>query len=313
MKKIYFILSIAIALVFSMISCKKENNRITNSTYSIDSIEVFLDSIKQLSLIPGDLSVFDSIKQMNDTTAYYLFSNYYVDGNIHIDQIGGTMQKPRILVKDNRLVGLNFYRPNGSYGQDGSQYNRIKHYYSTTKLDSIKLESFSFYNTIYDENLFFNTTAYPDSLSGIPDKNIYKSTILYTYNQNNLHTIEYLFESQNTISDLQYSNIENQTNLIGIDVNTLILGSFYNPIYSIAYGGSNGNFLFQLMYLNTKINLGMPESDNLLLIIDNPIINPVAVEINYDFDSTKNNRIKSIDFPFYTASQKLIYIFHYKN
>lgn len=307
MKKIYFILSIAIALVFSMISCKKENNRITNSTYSIDSIEVFLDSIKQLSLIPGDLSVFDSIKQMNDTTAYYLLANY--DYNVNYGTIGGTAQIPRFLVKNNHLVGIDYYLPSGTYGQYGNEYRRANYYYnSSNKIDSINFGAFSFRGMQYDENIFFSAIRNPDSMqNGLSDASLQdRGSLLHNYNNKNLISIDLRYDQNiNRFSNINYGTIDNQNNLIGLDINQLIINSLFSYGIISGYSGTNGAFAFPLMLVNTNLKFGV-SADKLITSID-------TTNINYNFDTMNNNRINTICFNLYISNQKLKYVFHYQD
>ncbi len=295
-----------LSLILSATSCKKENNRITNSTYRIDSIEVFLDSIKQLSLIPGDLSVFDSIKYSGDTSEYYLFANY--DYNVNYGTVGGTAQIPRLLVKDNYLVGLDYYLPSGTYGQYGNEYSRTKYYYnSSNKIDSINFGAFYFRGMQYDEHLFFSAIRNPDSMgNGLTDVTLQdRGSMLHNYNYNNLISLDLRYDQ--TISrfrTIDYGTIDNQNNLIGLDVNQLILSSLFAYGIISGYSGTNGSFAFSIMTVNLSLKLNVV-ADKLISSVD-------TTTVNYVFDSTNNNRITNIELP-YTPTSRLKYIFHYHN
>lgn len=301
-----------VILAFIEIGCQKQNDKITNSTYQIDSIETFLDDIKRVTLIPGDFSIFDSIKQTGDTTKYYLMSNYY-DGDGITNGIGASAQKPRILIKDGKLISIDWYSPLGHDGEYGSGYYKTNYYYSN-KLDSLHTKGFFFSKTSsYDEYQYYNTTRNPDSLnssSGSGDLTNFIS-LYYNYNGNQLNN--FYQENSNPYNTI-YTTIPNQKKLIGLDINILVLGEkkFFFGGYN-GFGGYNFFYVIPLISVNAGISTGIPVADNLLSSITS--VSDTS-RTKFTFDSLNNNRIKILEVTInsdYGENHTTKYLFHYKN
>lgn len=308
-----------------MYSCKKDaNNRITNTTYELDSVvESYLDTagnVINLRTIPiiadyiknyvleispnnnSDITYYES----NDSILLKLFENTY-NLRDYTDIIDGK-----------------FYRLYSEYYEFGNHdIEQIKRqnitYNSNDKIHSIT-------STFVDYSFSFkgNTSIeWPDTTQCMARN---KNEIIFTYELNNLASLDYDYFSgfSNTPQVSAHNRLFNYTNhyknqksLIGIDVNDIILSSFLFKWYNVSHGLGSPTLQKEFYDLQLPLILNKQATfntncDDLIehiqfsTFISHTVLD--ETDISYEFDLNFDNRIKSMIINNYTK-----YTFYYKN
>jgi hypothetical protein len=278
MKKLIRLIFLLLAIQI-ISSCHKENNRIQNTTYTIDSIQFFYDSIYQSTILP-DLSgsIRDSIllfqsgstKQINDDTINYkqmpssntivnykfiknklsYFSSELTDFSSSISTITNNYRN------DSLIKSINYtYSNNPSFGEDIS-YDTLVNQYNNGVLEKIRQYSTKF-----------------KIRSGLQDDTSY------------------------FVNDYQltYPNMyDNQKALIGIDIN-----SFIGILPFINYNSSitTDNYPQISKYLIESLKFQFYGIDK---------------KVKYEFDINFNNRVRKIELEEAIGAPKKFFYFFYK-
>mgnify|MGYP000290568274 CR=1 FL=1 len=300
-------------------SCKKENNRIGNATYQLDSVRIESldanDSVSGTFTFPVSTSIIDTFFAQNNNQ---FGGTYYRNGDsINISQINDVLFSVPWLAEPNTMISVNkkpitFYNlyTNGSFAQEGYTKSVTKYYYDQTdKLD----------------NIYTSFKSHPMNFGS--DSDWYESQyVQLNYNGNNLvsantnkhYSLDYHYLTtgydsvsypNNKFLDFYYiNNYSNQKQLIGIDLNDLIL----DEITGIALGsnlinltsGYSNRFVINLFMVNSLFTY----NTNCTSLIEkydlhfdykfgtNIVEYRNSTQIKYTFDSSKNNRVSTMKF-----------------
>lgn len=310
-------------------SCKKDaNNRIANTTYELDSVvESYLDTLgnETASMRRTMVATPDYINNLPRSSAGRFFEVY-------------TERNDSILVEnfsENGCAGIADYnyliegRFNSSYHETFQYCNHDVYYrffqhvnYTFDK----KLSSIIYRNM--DIGAFGRT-----DMSDWPSIGNFRSKgheeITLNYLDNNIHSINYnsiIFNNgydsvvNQAIFNYGYSHhYKNQKDLIGIDVNDIILSSYlmsflsrnmyYNPFSDNTNVGLN-SFNIPLI-INKKASFNT-NCEDLIEKFNNPFYESgdgnTYTTIHYEFDNNHSGRIKSI-----VIYDVIKYTFYYKN
>jgi hypothetical protein len=351
--------TIFIFIVFSVLilSCKKENNRIVNATYELDSVvESYLDTFGNeihfrtyiaepnfiINNIPADLlyngTAGISFEERNDSILY--------------QQI---LEAPNVHTQ----VFNNCYVTNGRFN---SSYNkRLTSTYSDSycyiNKQHVNYNSTENLTSIVNTNDFFSSK---DTFYGLENRQTQELSFLYA--GNNISSIDLNctlrnysasdITNYNATGNITYSNhYLNQKDLIGLDVNDIILSSLldlslFSPISynrSVKYLDIN---LSSYYLLSTSESLVLTKHATFNTNCDNliehmhfnyapltsnsfylPFNSAPDIDITYEFDAVNANRIKQlniqpslptiiISYPnnsYYTSLRQLRFTFYYKN
>lgn len=332
MKNIYLTLVIAICFLFS---CnKEENNRITEDyVYELDSVGLssiiydginsyhnhitipiynkLSDSLLELLYIP---SINDSIFIKGDSILFRSINNR----NCQIGNFFYISSSSNLLIYNKKIIYHSTYERDGHCLNDKywSNYMSLS-YLNNNLLDSINIDNREVFN-INLKNVITSKCKFRYSnnmLLGFTKKDIF-------YIENNL-----LFDTMSSILNtynFEYSNnLLNQNRLIGIDLNDIILNhlisSLHDPNF---YMGSLLGFhrFHNTIFILNKISTFSTNSNKLIENIEfNKVFTSDRVNISaqYTFDSTKNNRVNSIEISEFNTTigfpRKYLYTFYYKN
>jgi hypothetical protein len=325
MRKAFFL----IITVATILSCKKENNRIGNETYQLDSVRVeTLDandsSIFNITFKIG-ASVLDSFLANNPYPGTMSIGFYKKDDSLNfIDRPEFIELKKFISINKKPISNLNFM-PNGAYAQYG-YYKQLDSYNYNTDGKLQNLYSL----TDYHQEANFNDSDYVININTTLN---YSNNILTSLNESSTFYNYHLFDdgydsivnANQQVGVLGYANhYLSQKEMIGLDVNDLILLELF-LIKNYDYFNANNDVLglstrfFVLesaLSFNTttdqlieSINYSITKSFNRILYQST-----VNLAIDYTFDTNHNNRISSMKiFNADSHFDAIKYTFYYKN
>lgn len=319
MKKSFLIIT-TIAVCF-MYSCKKDiNNRVTNVTYELDSVRLenldANDSVTSFFTIPIGETFYDTFISQNsypssDAAGFYMDTDSLIYLN-HPEFFDLT----RSVVFNKIPVYYRKFYPYGSFAQDGYNKRDVSYHYDlSNRLNSI-----------------YSVTKHHNAVPNFADSDyVYKSSLTFNYTNNNLTTISedfirYNFHrydlgydsiiqpTNNTSGTFFYdSNYENQKDMIGIDLNDLVLNyiigaSYYDDLYF----GHLISILNNRLSYQTK-SASLLERYNFRSYFGNQ--NDYLGNLEYTFDATKNNRVNTMKIisTINGTESKTRYTFYYKN
>lgn len=320
MKKLQFSFLFSLCvLIILMASCKKENNRIANVTYELDSVKMEKldanDSLTFTLTIPISNDIIDSlykyggfVSEFGDSlnVRKYLPPRYICCAGYYLSEHG--------IILHNKPVMDTF---NEDLGAHTNVYCATKYSYSTdNKLDYINLDylkTFAIYSEI--DKIYCKYNYIGNSLYSITNK------ILYTSNHNSNQGFDTLQNSTNTNNYSYTNSINNQKDLIGIDLNDLFLNAQITNQYQIT-PISYLNLYAPFLILNSKMSYNT-KSDKLIegvqIDILNYNLNSFIETANYTFDSSKNNRVSTMKITTTTTTifdaikTSTLFTFYYKN
>lgn len=308
------------AFIFILTSgCKKDNNP-DNTTYQLDSVKIENldenDSILDSHSYPISSSFIDTIiGNKNDPQELNFYPGFYTKGDsLNYVNHPEFFDLVKSVIINKSPVSLLLFNPVGSFAQDGYSKKEISYNYVSNRIENIfsKYRSHNPYSNdwfIEERQDFIYTN---NNLSSIHTKRLDYSYDVYpnTY----YDSITY----QDTVSaDYYYtSNLPNQKNLIGIDLNNII---FNSNLPNTTKGFTPYDFL---LILNSRLSYNTNCSSLIekVRFTYSPFLSgypnmDLITTIHYTFDATKNNRVNtmkiSTNFPGSTGST--LYTFYYKN
>jgi hypothetical protein len=362
MKKYLYIL-LSIFGLFYMPSCKKENQRIGENTYELDSVAIgYLDTTgnyyysRTITINPNFIaasipssSVYNGISGINfeERNDSILLSN-------HLDLFFSSSLSDYCYIV-NRKFNSCYHKYLTSYSVDAYlheykqdiQYNSNGSLQTITNIQDNHFDKYDNFNSIVKrkvQQLFFSYAG--KNLNNI-DLNFYLNNYYdpgVPYDTSSYNQGEYIISYPN--------HYANQKNLIGFDVNDIILSSLLDMNYfndlgyirTIEFTGLFGqtqlyNLKIAEPFVLTKNATFNTNCENLIEHIHfNYTVTPEArlfhypfnasadVNISYEFDTANNNRIKTmtiqtipselatLSWSYHTQnSQKLKYTFYYKD
>ena len=318
-----------ISTVILLSSCKKENNRIGNITYQLDSVRLeTLDandsSIFNITFNIGT-SVLDSFLANNPYPGTMSIGFYKKDDSLNfIDKPEFIEVKKFISIKKKPISNLNFM-PNGTFAQYGYFKQLDSYNYSTTgKLQNV------YSHTDYHQEDNFSDSDYVINTNTILN---YSNNILTSLNENSIFYNYHLYDTNydsivnanQQVGIISYTNhYLNQKQMIGIDLNDLILLELF-LIKNYDYFSANNSVLslstrfFVLqsaLSFNTatdqlieSINYNLTKAFNRILYQTS-----VNISVDYIFDANFNNRISSMKiFDSDNRFDAIKYTFYYKD
>ncbi len=318
-------------ILLSLVSgCKKDNNRIAMPTYELDSVvvESWFDSLgnpsvtRTIPIVPNYVQ--NSIPELNthdfNSNITYYENNDSIILKLFVDTYALREYADIIDGKFNYLKNL--------YYEYGTHDYEIKCQYISYDSDD-KIHSIASTDIEYPSWFCCNAfdVEWPDSTQCFGRN---KKEIVFSYDGNNLNTLNYyyysgfsdtpLFSAHNRLFSYT-NNYKNQKNLIGIDVNDIILSSFLFQWYNVNRGLASPTlqphfYDLQLsLILNNQASFNTNCDDLIEHIQYNNITTSIGspfvlgeTDIRYEFDSDFDNRIKSM-----TIDNYLKYNFYYKN
>ena len=278
-------------------SCKKESKRILNPTYLIDSVRVeymnpLNPSVSYSYLIPVNSLVLDSIDVnseeiflRNDTLVYQGMNEYTC----------GPFIQNFVAIINNRPKSSNFYYPDGSCAQYGHSSGTAEIVFTPNNI----IDSFltTYFNTsIWSSQVIYDTTAFKFNYSN----NLLTS--LSSLNIRHIHDGPTASHTDTTIQGVinfgYTSNIANQQDLIGLDLNDLILGDLLSDL-----GMDFKNDLQKKILFNSGYKL----NTNCIYLIENIQNSGVNYAIEYTLDNNHNNRVSQVKITITNSGATSIY------
>ncbi len=314
-KSILIITAIATCFLFG---CEKEtNNRIANTTYELDSVRIeeldMNDSSLGFATFPLRSTYIDTLigdkhstEELNFLPGFYTNEDslVYVYHPEYFDLC-------KAIVIDKTPVSFLKFNPVGSYAQDG--FYKVESFlnYQNNQLNNNNTIDHTHFgppnsgDSYIERNNNFNYTN--NNLKSILNKRIDYSYSAY-YNIN----YDSVIYPDLTLADFYYtSNIINQKNMIGIDLNDIILNNIIGPsdytlryYYQVLIFGNRITYHTNCSFLIEKLRFTVTD-----LWLPNTESN---FTIRYTFDANKNNRISTMKIKDDLAGSKL-YTFYYKN
>lgn len=311
-KSILIITAIATCFIYS---CKKDaNNRISNVTYELDSVKMDLidvnNSIAYSTILPISTNIIDSFQRyfnnfssLDNTYDIYKHNDSIIyrntrNINMHIPLFQNLIlinNKPDMDSSINPLGGVIYTS------------NIIKYNYSISdKLDQIIINNkyAASYTIINTYNIYCKFNYSNNALISINKQHV-------NLNASNLDTINNYKNSYN----FSYTNLQNQKDLIGIDLNDLFINAL---IYNISF--QSATFPFADLFIVNSLMSYNTNSNKLIESIQFDRISntgtfTVNISAQYTFDATKNNRVNTMKIItlFNGTESKILYTFYYKN
>ncbi len=313
-------------LIATLYSCNKTENRTNNTvTYEIDSIRTSIIFLTSNDTFYNYTILFRQTYQDSFLNIVYSIQN---GDSIKLSSFGfdpwGTPDLGEFALLLNNKYWNNKWKTTGSH-ESTTQYTQYV-YDNQNKIDSVNsilnyyspeagvFKVFNYYANRKFNYLENNLTSISENI-----KRIYPNfTPLIGHDS---------VEVDYSTATLSYiSNYNNQKELIGIDLNDLII-NIYNSTNLIKYGclyceGSNSAFndinnalicYNMLSYHTNSLNL----IENLTYIPSyfGTLFNSTAntLRATYTFDAAKNNRVTTMTVENVNAQTKMVYTFYYKN
>ncbi len=318
----------SIVLISLLIThCKKETtNKPGNTTYSVDSIQVFEDSVHTSTITKNghDWPNFSSfyapnasnfVKTISADTTKYIETAYR-----NFDTLQPWFTSIDLQLKGALPIYFNTIgNVEGIVGQNGAENTIASFKYDANRIKEIK-KSFTRYhsfrfesdNILEEINDSLGFQYIGNELTKIVNKTVVPTSYfpLSTYDAK----IEYT------------STISNQKDLIGIDVNDLILSAFgfYIPIpifglVGFSSNGSPGGFysvdpsteILNNLSCNTNSDKLIEKVNYSNYTISGTSFPNFSIDINYTFDSSFNNRVKELNFVSFSGKKNTYKLFYH--
>ncbi|MBP6660688.1 MAG: hypothetical protein KA174_08380 [Chitinophagales bacterium] len=306
-----------ISTVISLFSCKKENNRIGNITYQLDSVRIegldANDSSIGFNTFPLRASFIDTIiGDKHSTEELNFLPGFYTNEDSLIYVYHPEFFDLYKAVTINKVpISILKFNPVGGYAQYGFYKAESFLNYQNNQLNNINIKE---HEHIGSPN---TSDKYTEMNNNFIYTNNNLNTILskrldYSYDEYFNVNFDSVIYPDLILADFTYtSNIPNQKNLIGIDLNDLILNNiigpsdlslgFYFPLLilgnRITYQTNSSSLIEKLRYTFTSLGFQNTESN---------------FTIQYIFDANNNNRISTMKIKDDSAGSKL-YTFYYKD
>lgn len=310
---------IIVILVYFISGCNKENNKIATPTYQLDSVKIEYmatsGTISTTITVPISQAFLDTFMSQN-TYQGIGYTGFYVsnDSVIYVNHPEFYDLTRAILYNKHPFTFHNF-KPYGSFAQDGYDQQDIYFNYDV----SGKLNTMNY--------LLKYHTAYP----GISDSDyLHKRQLNYYYSGNNLTTItdnavrynyhtydtgydSIIYPANNVGTFTFTSSLSNQKDMIGIDLNDIIL----NDVIGASLGDGI-NFSYFIFILHQRLSYNI-KCTSLIEQFQNKdyyqFFNQYITynnNVQYTFDATKNNRVTKMSITDNSGAGKL-YTFFYRD
>lgn len=315
------------------ISCKTNNIQKPSPTYQLEYIlmettnsisshidstvirtdSIFLDSLFQLSFNPG-LSMYEKLTVTGDSLLYTTLPN-----------ISGLYSDANASFFRQKYVHSYFYSSNQYYVNSAD----VSYLYAPSN----RLMGFNMI-TEQRHEAYLDLIQHSQCLANYVNNDLSRINFSASYRSDNVYTDTNYYTIDTTIqrdsfATFSYLTVQNQKNLINIDINDLILNDFINAFgfNIISYGGLIQYPLIEkILLLNGKISY----NTNCQHLINNIefgratgighsfIFPPYVINVNYSFDPTHDNRIRTLEITdviniptAYSTTTR--YTFYYKN
>lgn len=313
--------SIAILLILFLIisGCKKDNQRIATPTYQLDSVKLeFLDTSGAISTyvtIPVTQAFLDTfISQNNYPGSDY--AGFYVsnDSVIYVNH-PEFYDLSRAILYNKRPFECHNFKPYGSFAQDGYDRQDIYFNYDATgKLNTMNylLKYHTAYPNFSDSDYLLkrqlNFYYAGNNLTDVTD-----NAIRYNYHQYDTGYDSIIYPANNVGTFSYSSNLTNQNNMIGIDLNDLI---FNDIIGANMNDGLNFGYFIFILHQRLSYNIKCTSLiEHFQYKVYYQYFNQYITynnNVQYTFDTTKNNRVIKMSITDLSGAGKQ-YTFYYKD